>query len=233
VATSSLDELVTAAEAEWLARWAAGPTEGTGAGPREGATAPDLALLDHHGRERTLSEFWSGGPALLLFWRHFGCACGIARARQLEHDWSTYAAAGLRPVIIAQGEPERAAAYRAEHGIRCTILCDPDHVAYRAYGVGHWSVERILADAPPEFWEHPAALGADFQRERRASGRPLVDDPWRAVKEVVVGPDGVIRLAYDPQFCEDLPNLRVLVAAARLAATRGRSEEMAWDLRRR
>ncbi len=42
-----------------------------------GEQAPDLALLDHTGESRYLSKFWTGGPALLMFWRHFGCGCGV------------------------------------------------------------------------------------------------------------------------------------------------------------
>jgi hypothetical protein len=48
--------------------------------------APDLALADHTGKKRLLSEFWAGQPALLMFWRHFGCGCGVARAGQLKAE---------------------------------------------------------------------------------------------------------------------------------------------------
>jgi peroxiredoxin len=217
VPSSQLGALVAAAEAEWLDRWTTGPLEPEGDGLPAGAPAPDVSLLDDTGRVRSLAEFWSGQSALVLFWRHFGCGCGIGRAERLKAEWADYAAAGLRPVIVAQGEPERAAAYREEHGIPCPILCDPDHAAYRAFGIGQWSVERILFEAPPEFWDHPHQLGVDFQDGRRAQGRPLVDDPWRAVKEFVIGPNGVVRLTYSYQYCEDFPNPRVLTAAARLA----------------
>ncbi len=62
-----------------------------------------------------------------------------------------------------------------------------------------------------------AGLGADFQRDRREQGRPLVDDPWRAMGEYVIGMDGRVRLAYAYQYCEDFPDPRVLTAAAQLA----------------
>jgi hypothetical protein len=70
-------ELTVAAEAEWLDGWTAGPTEDQGSGLSAGAKAPDLALADHTGNERLLSEFWAGQPALLMFWRHFGCGFGV------------------------------------------------------------------------------------------------------------------------------------------------------------
>ena len=215
-----MDELTSmnaAAEAEWLKRWTAGPTEKELSGPAIGAKAPVLLLADDTGAMRTLSEFWADQPALLMFWRHFGCGCGVARAERLKTEWDDYRAAGLNPVIIAQGEPVRAAAYRMEHDLPCPILCDPYHVAYREYGLGQWPVERVLFDAPEEFWRHPEELGASFQAARRDAGRAPVDDPWRATGEFVIGRDGRIRLPYAYQYCEDFPDARVLTAAARLA----------------
>jgi peroxiredoxin len=210
-------EQTVAAEAEWLERWAAGPTEPQGEPLHSGVPAPDLTLLDHTGARRRLSEFWADGPALVLFWRHFGCGCGFERAQRLNSEAATYRAAGLSTVIVGQGEPARAAAYREEYGLGCTILCDPDHDAYRSYGIGHWSIERVLPDAPEEFWDHPRAAGLEFQLQRREQGRPLVDDPWRAVGEFVVGSNGRIRLAYSYQYCEDYPNPQLLVTAANIS----------------
>jgi peroxiredoxin len=214
---SSLNDLTTAAEAAWLARWTTGPTDGESRLPASGVAAPVLILTDHAGRDRSLAEFWTGAPALLMFWRHFGCGCGVDRARRLVAEWEQYMQAGLNPVIVGQGEPERAAAYRDEHRLACPILCDPDLVAYRAYGVGHWRVEQLLFDTPEEYWSHPCDLGTSLQASRRRQGRPLVDDPWRATAEFVIAPGGIIRLAYSYQYCEDFPDPRVLTTAARLS----------------
>jgi peroxiredoxin len=214
---TSLEELTAAAEDEWLKKWTAGPSEAEGPVLPRGAAAPNLVLADETGKDRHLSEFWAEQPGLLMFWRHFGCGCGVDRARRLAAEFALYLDAGLSPVIIAQGEPARAAAYRDEHALPCTILCDPDHVAYRAYGLGQWSVERVLFDAPTEYWDHPHDLGRGFQDARRTAGRPPVDDPWRAVAEFVVGTNGLVHLPYTYQYCEDFPDPRVLTAAARLS----------------
>ena len=215
---ASFDELTAAAEIEWLDKWTTGPVEEFGALAAPGTAAPDLELHDDAGVLTRLSHFWSTGPALMMFWRHFGCTCGVERAGQLKAEHSSYQEAGLTPVIIAQGEPERASVYRTTHDIAAPVLSDPDHDAYRAYGVGQWSVAQVLFDAPAEYWSHPRDLGADFQDGRREQGRPPVDDPWRAAAEFVVGSDGVIRLSYAYQYCEDYPDPRVLTTAARLAA---------------
>ncbi|HEU4947287.1 MAG TPA: redoxin domain-containing protein [Kribbella sp.] len=214
---SKLCDQMAAAEAEWLDKWAAGPIEKEGSGLPAGTQAPDLVLADHTGHSRPLSDSWSERPALLMFWRHFGCGCGVDRAELLRTEYEGYREAGLNPVIIAQGEPERAAAYRTEHALPCPVLCDPDHVAYRAYGVGQWAVERVLFDAPAAYWTHLRHLGVSFQDDRRSQGRPPVDDPWRGAAEFVIGTGGVVRLCYSYQYCEDFPDPRVLTTAARLS----------------
>lgn len=213
----SLEELSTAAEAEWLEKWTTGPTRGLGSLRAPGTAAPDLVLPDHAGNPVTLSDLWSQGPTLLMFWRHFGCTCGVERAERLADESDAFAADGLNPIIISQGEPERAAAYRTKYSIGVPILCDPDQVAYRAYGIGQWSVEQVLFDAPAEYWSHPRQLGAEFQAGRRNEDRAPVDDPWLAAAEFVVGSDGIIRLSYAYQYCEDYPDPRVLTTAARLS----------------
>lgn len=214
---TTIASLTAEAESEWLEGWTSGPNEPEGFGLSKGSKAPDLVLADHTGEKRQLSEFWTDQVVLLMFWRHFGCGCGVDRAKRLLVEYPAYEAAGMQPVIITQGEPARAAAYRDQHGLRCSVLCDPEHHAYRAYGIGQWSVERVLFDAPEEFWTHPHDLGTDFQDSRREEGRPLVDDPWRAVAEFVISSDGVVRLPYLYQYCEDFPEPLVFTAAARLA----------------
>jgi peroxiredoxin len=214
---SSIDDLYAEAEVEWLDKWTTGPTQSLGSLVAPGTAAPDMVLPDHTGQPVTLSDLWAETPALLMFWRHFGCTCGLERAERLSAELDAYASEGLRPIIVSQGEPERAAAYRSERRIDVPVLCDPDQSAYGAYGVGQWSVEQVLFDAPAAYWSHPRQLGAEFQAGRREQGRPPVDDPWLAAAEFVVGPDGIIRLSYAYQYCEDYPDPRVLTTAARLS----------------
>lgn len=208
---------VNAAEREWLEKWTAGPTGSRSLLLSPGTEAPKLTLRDETGSERHLAEFWAEGPALIMFWRHFGCSCGVARADRLRAEYESYVHANLTPVIVGQGEPKVAAAYKLAHDLPCPILSDPQHSAYEAYGVRHWAVEQILFDAPAEYWTHSRALGAAFQDDRRRQGRPPVNDPWRATAEFVVGSSGTIRFAYDYQHCEDYPDARVLTTAALLS----------------
>ena len=214
----SVDELTVAAQEEWLERFSEGPTEPLGPVLAAGTVAPNFTLLDETGRSVELSGFWAEGPALIMFWRHFGCSCGIDRAQRLLEEVSSYAEAGLNPVIVAQGEPERSAVYKALHSVPCPILSDPDHEVYQAYGVGQFAVEQIFyAEGDSEFFGHERHHGVEWQKARDPD-RPLVDDPWRATAEFVVGKNGFIRLAYAYQWCEDYPNPGILTAAAHLSS---------------
>lgn len=214
---NSLENSIRDAETEWLEKWTAGPTERRSSLVHPGSQAPNLTMPDENGSDRQLSEFWATGPALIMFWRHFGCSCGFDRAERLAAESDAYRKVNLTPVIVAQGEPERAAQYKATHNIEFPILCDPNHQAYEAYGVEQWDVEQVLLGTPSEWWTHPHELGIQLQDERRKQGKPVVDDPWRATAEFVVGTSGTIRLSYDYQECEDYPEPELLTMAALLS----------------
>ncbi len=214
---TNVDEMVDAAEACWLAAYNTGPTEPPSRVLSFGDLAPDAELADSTGATRRLSEFWVAGPALVMFWRHFGCGCGMERAARLAGQVDEFIASGLTVVIVGQGDPERAAAYAAKHKISVPILSDPTADVYRAYGIGHWQPEQVFFDAPAEYLTHPPELGRDLMESRRQLGRPMVDDPWRAAAEFVIAQTGSIRLGYSYQYCEDFPDPRLFHAAAQLA----------------
>lgn len=214
---ASLEDLVCDAEDRWLKYWVEGPTEPASRLLRTGDKAPDAVLLDENGEERRLSEFWSDGPALVIFWRHFGCGCGIDRVSRLRDELAGYRDAGLTVVVVGQGEPQRASAYKQRYGLDVPVLTDPTLDTYRAYGVGQWQPEQVLFDAPQEWWQHPKEIGEQFLEDRRKQDRHMVDDPWRAVAEYVIAEGGAVRLAYDYQYCEDFPDPRVLTTAALLS----------------
>ena len=207
-------ELVEAAESRWLDLWETGPSRDISL-LTVGTSAPDLELLDDTGTPRRLSSFWADRPALIMFWRHFGCGCGIDRAARLESEFGDYLAAGINPVVVGQGEPARAAAYREQYNVPCPILTDPDHAAYHAFGLGDFAVEQVLYDAPEDMWGHSSEIGVDFQAARRQSGRPLVDNPWTAPGEFLVDTSGTIRVTYTYQYCENFPDARIFITAAK------------------
>lgn len=207
------------AEAAWRSAWESGPsrTRWETLPVQVGDPAPDLELATSEGERIRLSSLWNDRPALLLFWRHFGCGCGVDRAHRLRQEHAEYVAVGATLAVIGQGEPERAAAYKDERDISCAVLCDPTRAAYHAFGLLEGEPSQILYDAPEEFQRRDLEAGLRLATERREQGRPLVDSPWQMPGEFVVDEAGTIRLAYRYQYCEDFPDPRVLIAALRAA----------------
>ncbi len=212
---TTIEQQIRAAEEQWLELWVRGPAElkPDGVPLQVGDTAPDFVFADHEGTERSLSSLWSQRPLLILFWRQYGCGCGVDRAARLRDEIGGYRAAGAEVVVVGQGEPERASAYREEQAIDCTFLCDTEEEGYRAYGLTEFTVPEVLFDAPEEFWSHSKEVGEDFLAARREAQRPLVDNPWRRPGEFVIDMQGIIRVAYRWQYCEDFPDPRVHLTA--------------------
>lgn len=217
--SGTIDDQIREAEEQWLELWIRGPRELSfdDPGVQVGDPAPDLTLLDHMGERRLLSSFWSDRPALVLFWRHYACGCGVDRAARLKEELAQYREAGAQVVVVGQGEPERAAAYRDSQDLDCVFLCDPEEAAYRAFGLTEFTVPEVLFDAPEEYWSHSREIGESFMADRRETGRPLVDNPWRRPGEFVIDTRGIVRLAYRWQYCEDFPDPRVHVLAIKQA----------------
>lgn len=211
-----------AASEQWREHWRRGPTRTrwTELPPQPGDAAPDLEMVNARtGLTQGLSEVWARKPALLLFWRHFGCSCGRDRSARLRAEHMGYVAAGARVVIIGQGEPERAVAYARANGIpdEVVLLCDPGETAYRSYGLLEGGPAEVLFDAPDEFLRCEPAAGDKLFEMRATQGMPMVDNPWLLPGEFVVATDGRLVSAYRFQYCEHWIDPRVNVAAIRYA----------------
>lgn len=197
-------------------RWVEGPTlEGNPL--RRGDRAPDVRVTAEDGSPYSLADAWKRGPALVMLWRHLGCGCGLDRNGRLQHELPMYEEAGLNAIAVAPGEPARVAAYKQRYQVPIPMYADLEYSTHKAFGLGHWSIEQVLYDAPNEYCEHRPDTGVQFQADRRAEDRPLVDDPWMQAGEYVVGTDGVIRVAFAYNYCEDYPDPRIFTTAARLA----------------
>jgi peroxiredoxin len=218
--TTAIDELTVAAEERWKEGWRAGPTRTrwTSLPPQRGDAAPDAMLLDHRGTATTLSSFWRERPLLLLFWRHFGCSCGMDRAARLRAELADYRAAGGEAVIVGQGEPERAGRYRDRQQLDVPILSDPERSAYQAFGLLQGTPAQILFDASDALLRCDVDAGMGLAAARHATDRALVDDPWQLPGEFVIAANGTIEHAHRYNWCEDYPDPRVHVAAIRHAA---------------
>ena len=213
--TSLTDKQIKAAESEWLDLWKQGPTRlrWTEVPLQVGDLAPDFELKDTSGKLVHLSDFWSNGPALILFWRHYGCSCGVDRAKLLQNEYADYIKLGASVVVIGQGDPERSKDYSEKHDIPCPVLCDPTYRVYEAYDLLEGKPSQIIYDAPDEYLRIDYETGAQLQQSRQGTEGALVDSPWQLPGEFVVDQSGIIRLAHRYQHCEDWPNPSILIPA--------------------
>ncbi len=216
---SKIEQQIANAEQEWMSAWEKGPTRTrwTKIPLQTGDAAPDFELLDSSNNKVKLSSFWNAKPALLLFWRHYGCSCGRDRAARLQDEYSKYIELGANVVVIGQGEPERAAAYAEKNKIACPVLCDPTYQVYQAYDLLEGKTSQVVFDASDEFLQCDLGAGRNLQESRHGTERATVDSPWQLPGEFVVDENGVIRLTYRYQYCEDWPNPLVLIAGIKEA----------------
>lgn len=218
----TLERQVEAAEGRWLDAWKQGPTRlrWEAMPVQVGDQAPDLMLASSsEGNQVVLSSLWAEGPALILFWRHYGSDCGIQRAERLRNEYASYVDAGATLAIIGQAEPARSAVYAEKYSLPCLVLCDPEQDGYDAYGLLEGKPSQVMFDAPEELLNGDYEAGVALAAKRRELGRPLVDNPWLLPAEFVVDRTGKIRLAYRYQYCEDFPNPLVHIAAIKEAKT--------------
>jgi len=152
-----------------------------------------------------------------LFWRHYGCSCGIDRAHRLQNEYADYIKLGASVVVIGQGEPERSKDYTQKHGIPCPVLCDPTFRVYEAYDLLEGKPSQVIYDAPEEYLRIDYETGVQLQQSRHGTDGGLVDSPWQLPGEFVVGQTGIIRLAHRYQHCEDWPNPLMLIPAIKEA----------------
>ena len=212
-----LQECQIRAEAEWIDGWRDGPSyiRWNEIPVQVGDKAPKSTALDYESNEVALASLWADGPALILFWRHYGCGCGLDRNRRLQSELDQYRSLGANVTIVGQGEPEQAAEYGERYQVPVPILSDPHRSAYRAFGVLEGLPSQIFFDASEELLRRDLSAGLEFASERKTIGRPPVNSPWQLPAEFVIDASGVVRLAYRYQFCEDFPDHRVIAAAVK------------------
>jgi peroxiredoxin len=211
-------EIFAAGEQRWLAHWRAGPTRRRWSAlpVQVGDRAPEGLVLDTAGRPVGLGSLWADRPCLLLFWRHWGCGCGVGRAERLRDEIDRLAGANV--VVIGQGEPERAAWYHDAYDIRAPILVDPTGELYAAYGLLEMSPWLLLGEPKPPMSEFESWIP-----QHREKGRPVADNPFLLPGEFVIGTDGRLVLTYRYQYCDNYPDVETLVDSVAEAAS-GASE---------
>jgi peroxiredoxin len=90
------------------------------------APFPDLALPDHTGRPRTLSEIANGDPLVLVFSRGWWCPKEQRHLRRLVELQDELEVAYSTLAVVSVDPPEVQAAFRAGLGARFVFLSDAE-----------------------------------------------------------------------------------------------------------
>jgi peroxiredoxin len=85
---------------------------------------PDLALPDHTGRQRTLSDVANGDPLVLVFSRGWWCPKEQRHLRGLVELQDEFEVAYTKLAVVSVDPPEVQAAFRAGLGARFLFLSD-------------------------------------------------------------------------------------------------------------
>ena len=219
---SDVDGLIAAAEERWKASWAAGPSGPAGRRcHRNSATPRPTPTLARPRRPAASRSPRPGDPGRrsLLFWRHFGCSCGMDRAARLRREARRLPRRRRRR---GHRRPGRAGARRPLPRIarRSTvpILSDPDRAPTRRSGCSQGTTAQILFDAPTRSCAATSRPGSACRP--RGTARIARSSTTRGSfpGEFVVGTDGASSTPTAIGWCEDYPDPRVHVAAIRGAA---------------
>ncbi|MBT5221067.1 MAG: peroxiredoxin [Woeseia sp.] len=100
---------------------------------KAGNVAPEFILPDENGNEVSLVELLQDGPVILYFYpADFtpGCTKEACAIRDI-HDEAQ--GVGLKVVGISPQDGESHLAFKKEHRLPFTLVCDPDKIAIKMY----------------------------------------------------------------------------------------------------
>jgi len=152
-------------------------------GLKAGDRAPEVTLPSHENRQVPLSSLWKEGPAVLLFFPLAFTSTCTEELCSVRDDIGGYTGVGGTVAAISVDSPYVLKRFREEVGADYLFLSDFNREASRAFGV--------LRAAPV--------------------GPGLLNASERAV--FVVGPDGVIRYAWQGATPSLLPPFEEIKAA--------------------
>ncbi|MBX3470769.1 MAG: hypothetical protein KF878_28205 [Planctomycetes bacterium] len=113
-------------------------------------------------------------------------------------------AKGAELVVVGNGQPFMARAFRDERGLDFPLLVDPGLRAYKAAGLKRGMLSTFN---PAVALRAAGAMAAGF-RQGAMGG-----DPWQQGGAFVIAPPGEVRLAFVSSSAGEHPDPRDLVAA--------------------
>jgi peroxiredoxin Q/BCP len=102
---------------------------------KAGERAPEFVLKNDKGEDTSLTDLLEDGPLILYFYpADFtpGCTKEACAIRDIHDDIQ---AVGLQVAGVSPQDADSHTKFREEHDLPFTLLCDPDKVAIKMYGV--------------------------------------------------------------------------------------------------
>jgi len=175
---SEADQRIMQQAAEDLARRMPNP------GLKAGDKAPDFTLKNAHGKPITLSNHFSSGPVVLIFYRGAWCPFCNLQLKALQKSVPHFQREGARLIAVTPQKPDKSLQQVKKDGYPFEILSDLDGDVMRAYG--------LYFEVPPEL--------SDVYKRNFKLDLAEYNGPGRYVLPVpgtfVIDTKGIMRAAY-------------------------------------
>lgn len=100
-----------------------------------GDTAPDAELESWDGEARRLSELWSDGPIVLMWYRGGWCPYCNIQLRAMQKKLAEIEGAGAKLVVLSPEVPEKSQRTVQENNLEMVVLFDKNNQVAREYGI--------------------------------------------------------------------------------------------------
>jgi peroxiredoxin len=169
--------------------------------------APDAVLTDTEGVSRSLSDFWTRQPVVLVFLRHFGCTFCREQVALLRRDYGRFQALGVEVICIAQGDVKTGKAFSIFFDLPFPLLMAGNDISvFHAYGLERGTLRQL-------FGLRSWTRGVLATLHGHLIGR-LVGDGTQMPGVFLIDRSGSIRYAHRHRDAADNPETQVLLRAA-------------------
>ena len=108
---------------------------------KAGILAPDFALPDENGKQRSLSEY-RGMPVLLYFYPKDDTPGCTTEACNFRDDYSQYQKSGVTILGVSPDSPKKHTKFKEKFSLPFTLLADETHQVCELYGV--WGRKKYM-----------------------------------------------------------------------------------------
>jgi peroxiredoxin len=171
------------------------------------ATTAALPVLTPEGDSLPLGSLWQERPAMLFLVRHFGCQFCREQIADLKPVIPELRAAGVEPIVIGNGTPLMAEAFREETGLDVPLYTNPGREVYVALGAKRPS---FLVMLNPRMWRNYVRSAIRGYWPSRIKG-----DAAQLGGVFLVRPDGSMPYVDRSDLAGDHPSREELLRAAR------------------